>query len=335
LRIGFFARVPSAATLETVEFYRQDIEILRSLGHEVITATRGREIPWDVELYWVWWWTWAFQPLAVARLRGKPLVVSGVIDYPYPIPERGFLGRPPWQRAVMRFAMRAADANVLLSRHEAEGAPRDLPIRNPRCIPLAVDTDVYSPAEGLREDFILTVLWMESYNVWRKCAVEIVQAIPAVLERYPSARFVIAGERHNGFGRVDEAVRRLGVERYVEFPGVVTREEKIRLMRTCRLYLQPTRYEGFGAAILEAMSCGAPVVTNRVGSVPEVVGDCAVLLPDQEPRTISRAVGDLWEQEDLRAELSRRGRARALSEFSFAGKRESVRRLLDDLVREY
>jgi glycosyltransferase involved in cell wall biosynthesis len=233
----------------------------------------------------------------------------------------------------MEFAMRAADANVFLSRHEAEGAPRDLSIRNPRCIPLAVDTDVYSPADVAREDFVLTVLWMETYNVWRKCAVEIVQAIPGVLERRPSARFVIAGEHHDGFARVAAEVEKLGVERHVDLPGVVSREEKIRLMRTCRLYLQPTRYEGFGAAILEAMSCGAPVITNPTGAVPEVVGDSAILLPDAEPGTIARGILDLWEDEILRTDLAMRGRARALAGFTLDRRRERLEALIEELPR--
>jgi glycosyltransferase involved in cell wall biosynthesis len=102
-------------------------------------------------------------------------------------------------------------------------------------------------------------------------------------------------------------------------------------MRTCRVYLQPTRYEGFGAAILEAMSCGAPVVTNRVGAVPEVVGDCAILLPDQRPETISAAVNGVWEGADLREDLSLRGRARALAEFSMERRRARIGRLLDEV----
>lgn len=334
MQIGFFARVESAGVLERVEFYRQDIEILRSLGHDVRTATRWRDVPRGADLYYVWWWTWALPVLALARARGKPSVVTGVLDHPYPIPGRGYSARPAAERALMNLSMRAADVNVLLSRHEAEGAPRDLPIRNPRFIPLAVDTDAYSPGEGAREEFALTVLWMEKYNVWRKCAVEIVEAIPAVVARHPGARFVIAGEHHDGFGEVAAAVGRLGVERHVELPGAVSREEKIRLMRSCRLYLQPTRYEGFGAAILEAMSCGAPVVTNPVGSVPEVVGDCAVFLRDQRPDTIADAVNGLWGDGPRRDALSRIGRARALEEFSFDRRREALGTLLAKLTRK-
>ncbi len=333
MRICFFARVESHRVLETVEFYRQDIELLRSLGHEVFPAVRGREIRTDVDLYYVWWWTWAFQPLLRARLHGKPLLITGVLDYPYPVPGRGYMGRPLWQRLIMSAALRAADRNVFLSRHEMEGVSRDLAVHEPRCIPLAVDTDVYSPGASQREDFVLSVLWMEKYNVWRKCAVEIVEAIPLVLAAHPEARFVIAGGHHTGFEEVLAAARRLGVERSVSFPGIISREEKIDLMRRCRLYLQPTRYEGFGAAILEAMSCGAPVATNPVGSVPEVVGDAGHFLEGTDAAAIARGVKALWPDAGRRESLGIRARARAVEAFSFAGRRTALRALLSDFGR--
>jgi glycosyltransferase involved in cell wall biosynthesis len=331
MRICFFARVESLRMLETVEFYRQDIELLRSLGHEVFPAVRARQIRTDVDLYYVWWWTWAFQPLLPAKLHGKPLVITGVLDYPYPVPGRGYPGRPRWQRLIMSAALRSADRNVFLSRHETEGVSRDLAVRGPRCIPLAVDTETYSPGASPREDFVFTVIWMEKYNVWRKCAVEIVEAIPLVLAAHPEARFVIAGGHDSGFEEVLAAARRLGVERYVSFPGVIGRDEKIDLMRRCRLYLQPTRYEGFGAAILEAMSCGAPVATNAVGAVPEVVGDAAHILSGSDASAVAEGVTALWPDAGRREDLSSRARSRAVEEFSFDRRRTALGALFAEM----
>ncbi len=331
MRICFFARVESGEMLETVEFYRQDIEILRSLGHEVFPAWRARQIRTDVDLYYVWWWTWAFQPLLVAKLRGRPAVITGVLDYPYPVEGRGYAARPLWQRMIMAAALRSADRNVFLSRHETEGVTKDLRVRNARCLPLAVDTEAYSPGDSPREDFVFSVIWMEKYNVWRKCAVEIVEAVPLVLSAHPEARFIIAGGHHNGFEEVRAAARRLGVESSVSFPGVIGQEEKIDRMRRCRLYLQPTRYEGFGAAILEAMSCGAPVLTNPVGAVPEVAADAVSFLEATGPAEIARGVNSLWTDVQRLQDLGFRGRERAVRCFSLETRRAGLRSLLSEL----
>ena len=332
MTIAFFARVGSRAALDHVEFYRQDIELLRSLGHEVVTAIRWNELPRDADLYYIWWWTWAFQPLAVARRAGMPAIVTGVLDYPHPVRGKGFEGRPWWQRQVMKSSLARADMNVFISHWEAEAVPRRFRVRNPRYLPLAADTDFYAPSMGGREEFVFTVIWMDAYNVWRKCALEIVRTIPAFVRDHPSARFVIAGEKESGFSAVEAAVKELGVERFVEFPGIVSREEKRRLMQTCRVYLQPTRHEGFGAAILEAMSCGAVVVTNPAGAVPEVVGEAGCLIPDPGPDTICVALERLWTDVEARERIGRQARERAVEEFSVATRRAGLERLLAEIL---
>src|SRR5512145_2622392 len=77
MRACFFVRTPAPQMLELVEFYRTDLSILRGLGFEVVVATRWSEIPWDADLYFVWWWTWAYLPVLKARLRRRPVIVTG------------------------------------------------------------------------------------------------------------------------------------------------------------------------------------------------------------------------------------------------------------------
>jgi hypothetical protein len=59
MRICFFAKVDSPEVLERVNFYAQDIRILRELGYEVVVATRLKDIPFGCDLYYIWWWSWA------------------------------------------------------------------------------------------------------------------------------------------------------------------------------------------------------------------------------------------------------------------------------------
>jgi glycosyltransferase involved in cell wall biosynthesis len=314
--------VHSREVLETWEFYRQDIEILKSLGHEVVPATRWTQLPFDVDLYYVWWWTWAFQPLVLARILGKPIVVTGVLQ------DKKFSARPWWERALIGASLRSADLNVFLSDREVELVPPGLRVREPRCIPLGIDTEFYCPDDTSREDIVFTVLWMERRNVWRKCAIEIIEAIPAFVSTFPEARFVIAGERYDGFPEVEKAVRRLGVEVFVSFPGLISRERKLDLLRRCRIYLQPSRYEGFGLGVLEAMSCGAPVITSPAGALPEVVGEAGVFVPTPTSDAICTALLQLWPDEDRRRQLGLAGRARAVEVFPIGARREKLRSLL-------
>jgi alpha-1,3-rhamnosyl/mannosyltransferase len=83
------------------------------------------------------------------------------------------------------------------------------------------------------------------------------------------------------------------------------------------MLLYPSRYEGFGLPVLEAMQCGIPVVAARAASIPELTGDAAVLLDPLDVDAWSQAVVTLLEDEERQTTLSRAGIRRAL-QFSWA-----------------
>ena len=73
----------------------------------------------------------------------------------------------------------------------------------------------------------------------------------------------------------------------------------------------PSLAEGFGLPPLEAMACGAPVITSNVSSLPEVVGDAAVTIDPTDTRALVTAIEHLLNDRDARDDLRRRGLARA------------------------
>lgn len=103
----------------------------------------------------------------------------------------------------------------------------------------------------------------------------------------------------------------------IVFLGLVPSQTLVALYRSAAALVYPSRYEGFGLPLLEAMACGTPVIAARSSSIPEVAGDAAVLLdPDDEAAwrsTIQRVVDDPAFSASLRAS----GLARA-AEFSWA-----------------
>jgi glycosyltransferase involved in cell wall biosynthesis len=95
--------------------------------------------------------------------------------------------------------------------------------------------------------------------------------------------------------------------------GPVSPPELEWLYAHSTLVLVPSRYEGFGLPLLEAMACGTPVVTSRLSSLPEVVGDAALLVDpysvDEIADGLERVLGDA----KLAEELRRKGKLRAAS----------------------
>jgi glycosyltransferase involved in cell wall biosynthesis len=77
------------------------------------------------------------------------------------------------------------------------------------------------------------------------------------------------------------------------------------------VFAYPSRYEGFGLPVLEAMACGTPVVTTTGGSLPEVAGDAALLVDPGDPDALAAALAKLAGDPAARQAAAARGLARA------------------------
>jgi glycosyltransferase involved in cell wall biosynthesis len=107
--------------------------------------------------------------------------------------------------------------------------------------------------------------------------------------------------------RIGDAVRAENVRLLTDVPD----EDLPGLYAGAELFVSPSSYEGFGLTVLEAMACGVPVVAGDSSSVPEVVGDAAVLVPPRDVRAVGRAMAELLSSPDRCAALAQRGRRRA------------------------
>ncbi|MCC6729787.1 MAG: glycosyltransferase family 4 protein [Chthonomonadales bacterium] len=317
----FFARVGSRREIDVVDFYAQDVRILSDLGFDVRVATRPAELR-RADLYFAWFWTWAAFPVLAARLQRRPSVVTGVFNC------WSYGRRPPTQRALIGMGVRLASRNVIISEDERRQLRPMFPAVDWLYSPLGVDTGLFSPAGFRRADELFTTATMAPGNAERKSIPELLAAAPLVRRSHPEVRFAIAGRCDEPYRRM---VRDVGAEGFVEMLGLVSNEEKIARMRRCAAYVQPSRHEGFGLAILEAMSCGAPIVTSPVGAVPEVVGEEAAMVDGSSPEAIAEAVSRLLADPDERARLGARGRARAIELFSIERRKRDVQRILRGL----
>jgi glycosyltransferase involved in cell wall biosynthesis len=320
----FFARVNTPSVLDRFEFYAQDIQILRDLGFNVRVATRPVELR-PADLYFVWWWTWAFFPVSMARLLRRPIVITGTFDV------GNFNTKPAWQQRLVLHALKNADANVFVSQMEYKQVPEQFPVRCPCYSPHIVDTRKYTPNGDRSQDVVLSVGWLEGENAVRKGMPELIQAAPIIHRKHPEVRFIIAGEKGSGYPALRRMVRDVEADNYIEFPGAISTAKKIELMQTCKVYLQPSRFEGFGLAILEAMSCGAPVVTSPVGAIPEVVGDTAIQVDGRSPEAIAAGVNRFLDDPALRRQFGEHARKRAETVFPYARREQDLKRVIADL----
>jgi glycosyltransferase involved in cell wall biosynthesis len=97
----------------------------------------------------------------------------------------------------------------------------------------------------------------------------------------------------------------------IVFTGYLPDAVVAALYRACTVFIYPSLYEGFGLPVLEAMACGAPVITSNCSSLPEVAGDAALFVDSYDVEQISRAIEQVLNDVSLRSDLRVRGLRRA------------------------
>ena len=124
-------------------------------------------------------------------------------------------------------------------------------------------------------------------------------------------QLVLAGPRGWQYEPIFDLIRRLGLVDAVRFPGFVPDDDLPLWYSSAAVFAFPSRYEGFGLPLLEAMACGAPVVSSNASSLPEVVGDAGLMVDPSDVEGLCSALRRLLDDEPLRQAISVAGRARA------------------------
>jgi glycosyltransferase involved in cell wall biosynthesis len=158
-------------------------------------------------------------------------------------------------------------------------------------IHLGVDHDRFTPDAAVeREPFLLYPA-----RPWpHKNHARLFEAFASLRAERPELRLVLTGVGHDP-GRLPKGVATR---------GAVTPDELVSLYRRAAALVFPSLYEGFGLPPLEAMACGCPVASSFAGSLPEVLGDAAVLFDPGDADAIAAGAAEAL---DRAAELSRRG----------------------------
>ncbi|MGH9457552.1 MAG: glycosyltransferase family 4 protein [Thermoanaerobaculia bacterium] len=127
----------------------------------------------------------------------------------------------------------------------------------------------------------------------------------------PRPRLVLCGGEGWGLGRDRRRIERHRRDGAIVVTGFVGGTDLVSLYRHARMFVYPSRHEGFGLPPLEAMACGTPVVATAAGAIPEVTGDAALLVAPGDPLALRRAIERVARDVSLRREMAARGIERA------------------------
>jgi len=187
-------------------------------------------------------------------------------------------------------------------------------------VPLAVAHQVFRPL-AVSETFYQRhgldpeqqhILYVGSENP-RKNLPRLVRAFSHVREVLPAAKLIKIGSPQYGQQAVQlrQLIQREGLNDHVLFYDHVSDEDLALFYNVADLFVFPSLYEGFGLPPLEAMACGIPVVCSNAASLPEVVGDAALLVDPTDEEAIAEAILRVLDDKGLQADLREAGLQRA------------------------
>ena len=163
----------------------------------------------------------------------------------------------------------------------------------------------------------------------------LIEAFHLMRQGSPELRDVellIIGDDISKYATLRRAVHRHKLHKHVRFFGFVPDQTLASLYRLANAFVFPSLYEGFGLPPLEAMASGTPVIASNVSSLPEVVGDAALMIDPYEPSAIADAMYRVLTDAPLRAELIQLGFARA-REFSWERSIKRVREIYEEVMQ--
>ncbi|GIV97635.1 MAG: glycosyl transferase family 1 [Herpetosiphonaceae bacterium] len=161
---------------------------------------------------------------------------------------------------------------------------------------------------GLEPPYLLYVGTIQP----RKNLVRLIEAYAQALrQRRDLPVLALGGKRGWLTESIERRAEELNIAGRVRFLGYVDDQHLPALLSGALAFLLPSLYEGFGLPALEAMACGTPVLASSTSSLPEVVGDAALLVDPTDPAAIAEAILRLCGDTGLRAELAARGIERA------------------------
>lgn len=169
---------------------------------------------------------------------------------------------------------------------------------------IAAQTDVRAQYH-LPEHFFLYVGTLEP----RKNIPRLIEAWSSMAQDIP-VDLVIAGRRGWKTQAIDTAVSRSSLNHRIHFLEYLPDTDLPAVMSAAHAFVWPSLFEGFGLPPLEAMACGTPVLTSNVSSLPEIVGDAALMVNPEDPAAIAQGLRQLAEDTTLRKSLRDKGYSR-------------------------
>lgn len=217
--------------------------------------------------------------------------------------------------------MQRADAIIAVSEHTRRDVVRLMGIPadkicviyegvHPSFHPFEQPTEL----EGVRARYHLPARFILFFSTIepRKNLVTLLDAYAMLLQQNAGTPpLVVAGRKGWLYQETLRHIQTLGLQERVQLTDWIAHDDVPALLNLAQVFVYPSLYEGFGLPPLEAMACGAPVISSNASSLPEVVGDAGIMVEPRDAGALAGALARVLNDDALRREMRARGLAQA------------------------
>ena len=327
------------------EYYNVDKKLLSELFQDLVMKTSVLGALLEIILrkpdsVYCWWWHRSFWVILVSKLMGINVVCTGAIHMYDESGGIDWYKRNLLARLFIKLSLRICSSNLFISNSQFRQITSHLKVSNPAVVKSSLSFDWDENRLGSRSNeilknenidlskiFISNVTWLTKSQIIRKNLINIIDGVIISKEIYDiDIEMTIIGSDGGAKEYLSSYLRKKGCEKYIFIKSALEKLEKDLILGNSDIYIQPTYYEGFGNAVLEAMSFGIPTIVSCNTAQPEVVGEAGYIIPEIDKNYIAKTLVEfrklnLKERRNLINKVSNR----VQENFSISSRKEAIK----------
>ena len=297
---------------EQWEYYQVDLDMLESIFSKVIVCHNTwsflKAIIFSrVSLVYCWWWHQSVLCIVISRLLSTPVYVTGAVHMYDESGAPDFFTKGILYRLACRISWRLASKNLFISKSQYRQICSHESVNNPSLLKSSLnesyDVSRCTSATQIKKNEVkirmLTIVWMTKDQLKRKSVYETLDAISWLVKNgHTDFEWTVAGGANSGTDDLVKRIKQLNLEKYVVLHPDISNATKLSLYENADIYIQPSYYEGFGNAVLEAMSFGIPAVVSRNTAQAEVIGESGFVVEEIDGIAIANVLSKYLKSSD-------------------------------------
>ena len=198
-------------------------------------------------------------------------------------------------------------------------------------IPNGIDIENFKPSSDSKTlDF--KIVTTASSDIPLKGLRHLILALPRVLRDYPLTRLTVIGKSPKK-SKLNKLIDDLNLEDKITFKSGISENEIVDIYHDSDIAVIPSLYEGFGFGAGEAMACGVPLISTDSGGLKQVIGESALKIEPGSVQQIEESIIKLFNEEETRNELSKKGRERMEELFDWEIAAKAYINLFEGLIK--